>query len=572
MPYESLSSLVYRLTQGNLYDCTGQIYKLIALPSRFRRHQDLLNDRNVIKNLASINNCSENEIFNATVHRFTKFFPNQNGDILNTNAVSKFVLHSRTQYCPLCLKESGYHKIYWRLLPVSICIKHGVRLQNVCPKCHHPVKVDWVLRKKCYCGGDLLSADPVYITSCEEMIRYQFFIQNLLGINEPNDLKIVPGNYNSPATELSPPEFFKLLRIICELVLNRIPESSTFLRLGDTNLKKNDTLTFKQNISNFSNFLLIHYAASILLDWPQRFYEFLEDYCEIDRSKRWETGVERHFGGLKEALFAKLDDEKFDFVYNAYCNYLNEYWTGGYLGNTKVLDTIEKQKMQRRHITLEKAAEILGCDHRDVESKLINRKIIKAVVLKTSSKKRYIIDADSVYLLKRKMDRMITDSDVANRLDIGVRNLKSLVGSGLLPPAKRKPWCSVNSALFEPEDVEKFEKEFLSEKRRRVIDNKPKGYLPTLDAVEAISCTRTNTGRLLQLVREGFFKPTMWREGKGLSKLLFSEKELGKYRMEKMIERNLKRDWNKTMHDLQNNDTVMAFIADSNPAPTGQRD
>ncbi len=82
--------------------------------------------------------------------------------------------------------------------------------------------------------------------------------------------------------------------------------------------------------------------------------------------------------------------------------------------------------------------------------------------------------------------------------------------------------------------MEKFEKEFLSGKRRTVVDNKPEGYLSTLDAVEAISCTKTNTGKLLQLVREGFFKPILWREGKGLSKLLFSEKELKEYRMEKL--------------------------------------
>lgn len=554
-PYESLSSLLHRLTQDNVYDRTGWIYRLIDLSGGFRRHYDMLDDRSVIRNLATINNCSENDILNTTAHRFTKYLSDQKSDFLDPYA-KNFVLCSRTQYCPLCLKDSGYHKIYWRLLPVSICIKHKVILQNVCPICHSPVKVDWVLSNKCYCGGDLLSADPEYVTSVE-MIHHQSFIQNLIGINESEDFKIVPGNYNSPAAGLSPPDFFKLLRIIYELILNKLPESSTFLRIGDTNLKQNDILTAKRYISNFSNFMLIHMAASILLDWPQRFYDFLGDYCKIDRSKRWETGVERYFGGLREALFAKLDDEKFDYIYNAYCNYLNEHWTGGYLGNTKVLEVIESQRIELKHITLEKTAEILGCDRRDIVSKLINRKIIKAVVLKTSSKKRYIIDAESVYSLKRKADMMITESDVAERLNIGVRNLKSLVRSGLLPHARHKFWCSVNTSFFDPKGVEKFEKEFLSAKRRKVVDNKQEGYLSALDAVEAISCTGANTGRLLQLVRQGVFKPIIWREGKGLSKLLFKEKELEKYRMEKMIERNLKRDWNKTMHELQNNDTAM---------------
>lgn len=75
--------------------------------------------------------------------------------------------------------------------------------------------------------------------------------------------------------------------------------------------------------------------------------------------------------------------------------------------------------------------------------------------------------------------------------------------------------------LFEPEDVEMFEKEFLSGELYTLVDKKPEGYLSILDAIEVISCTEINTARLLQLVKEGVFNPILCKEGKGLSRLLF---------------------------------------------------
>lgn len=63
-----------------------------------------------------------------------------------------------------------------------------------------------------------------------------------------------------------------------------------------------------------------------------------------------------------------------------------------------------------------------------------------------------------------------------------------------------------------------------------MVDKRPEWYLSTLDAVEAISCTGTDTPGLLQLVRQGIFNPKLFREEKGLSRLLFRKDELKKYR------------------------------------------
>lgn len=524
LPYESLSSLVYRLTQANFYDYTGRINGLIDLRQTFR-NKDLLSDRGILKKLSLINGCSEDEVFNISVHRFARYFSNQNSDVLDSDAMDNFVLHSRTQYCPLCLKESGYHRIFWDLLPVTVCLKHEVILQSVCPTCKRTVTVNWVLRNKCECGEDLLSANPVFIAPYTEVIRNQFFIQSLLGINELNDLKIVSGIQNSPAADLSTSDFFKVLKIFSTLILKKLPGSSMFLKLGSITAEPLDKIAIKNRTLSFTNFILINSAASILLDWPQKFYEFLEEYSTINRSKRWNTGVQKSFGGLKELLLDKLDAKRFEFVYNAYYNYLNEEWTGGHFNHSIKHHLPENLKIQKKHITIYEATKILGSEA--IVSKLISQKLIKYVVLKAKSTKKYLIDAESVYALKREKDQMLRLPDLAKRLNINDDICKLLVKNGLLSPTNMEPWNPKHQYLFEPKEVENFEKEFISEEQYSVVDKKPEGYLSALEAVRAI---KTNTARLLQLIRQGNFNPIICRNEQGLSKLLFNENELINYR------------------------------------------
>ncbi|HEY9246461.1 MAG TPA: helix-turn-helix domain-containing protein, partial [Candidatus Methanoperedens sp.] len=345
---------------------------------------------------------------------------------------------------------------------------------------------------------------------------------------ESEDVKIVPRIRNSPAAELSAPDFFKLLKIFSAIILNKLPESSEFLKLGCITAEPLDQIKMRNRISNHTNFILMHSAASILLDWPQKFYEFLEEYSKIDRSMRRDTGMEKYFGGLRDLLLNKLDTDKFGFIYHAYYNYLNERWTGGHIINrTKISGSPKIQKIQKKNITLVEACEILGCGERNFVSGLVDQKIIRTVVYKAGSKNRYIIDAESVYSLKRMMDKMLTISDLANRLDISIDRVGSFVRNGLLPPIKHRPWKPQHSSLFDLEGVERFEKEFLSEERYSAVDKKPEGYLSIREASRAITMPIAG---LLQLIRQGVFNPIICRKEKGLSKLLFSENELDKYR------------------------------------------
>lgn len=524
--FESLLSLVFRLTEANVYESPSRIINGLTDSPKHNPTPDVLSDPNTFRILSYLNKCSEDDIFSTTIHRFTKFFPNaKNSPLMDSSMMKNYIRRSSTRYCPLCIRESGYHRIYWDMLPITICLKHKVILKNACPLCKRPVTVYRVLRNKCVCGKDLLSVNTVSIASYPEAIYNQLFIQTLLEVNEFEYFDNFPNSFNSPATGLDAPDFFKLLRIF-SIVLRKLPQSSEFLKLGNITSEAFDGIDAKKRVSNVTNFILINSAVSILLEWPQKFYEFLDDYSTIDLAEHRTIQIQKAFGGLKELLFDKLDNEMFEFIHSAYSDYLNERWKGVHPIANKTHYGVYDNK--ENHITIVKSAHILGINPFFVPQ-LIDKKIIQAAVIKINTKTKYLVDLHSVYALKRKVDSMLSLEDLSWRLDLNIEGVKSLAKSGLLPAYTIRPWSREYSYHFEPVVVEKFERIFLSEKRYSLVDKKPEGYLTAAEALTKISHTLNDISKLLHLVKKGVFNPILCKEGKSLSRLLLIENEIKNY-------------------------------------------
>jgi DNA-binding XRE family transcriptional regulator len=170
--------------------------------------------------------------------------------------------------------------------------------------------------------------------------------------------------------------------------------------------------------------------------------------------------------------------------------------------------------------------------------KLIYQKKIQAVNLKTKLKNKYLIDFESVYKFKKMRDRMLTRSDIAYRLDINDNTIGAFIKSGLLSPLN-EPWCPERKHLFEPEEVEKFEREFLQGERQYLVDEKQEEYISIPEAVKKI---KISIVRLLLLTRQGVFNPILCHDKKGLSRLLFNKNELKKYYRDECDEKKTRTD------------------------------
>lgn len=80
------------------------------------------------------------------------------------------VLGKGLRYCPVCLAETGYYRLPWRLLTIPGCEQHYCRLRETCPHCGQALPLIPAHLKLgiCeYCGRDLADAPVVGLTDEE---------------------------------------------------------------------------------------------------------------------------------------------------------------------------------------------------------------------------------------------------------------------------------------------------------------------------------------------------------------------------------------------------------------------
>lgn len=152
-PGESLAGFVMRLAARNLFSSASWITDVagIAFPSLQTHACDL-------RNLSSITGVDEEALRGMTSWRETDdmvLFP---GGLLVPHRL--FPLERR-RFCPLCMKESPYHRAIWDVKPLDVCPLHGVKLESAC-RCGKPTS--WHDRdiNRCDCGS-LLSQHPTRI-------------------------------------------------------------------------------------------------------------------------------------------------------------------------------------------------------------------------------------------------------------------------------------------------------------------------------------------------------------------------------------------------------------------------
>ena len=87
----------------------------------------------------------------------------------------KLISCNNLKVCPLCIAESGYWRIQWRMLVSASCSKHGVWLQDHCPKCHQNLTYRDTKVSECVCGERLsnfrIEASPEYVDYMQDFLE-----------------------------------------------------------------------------------------------------------------------------------------------------------------------------------------------------------------------------------------------------------------------------------------------------------------------------------------------------------------------------------------------------------------
>jgi hypothetical protein len=271
---ESLTSYLVRLADANCYEplsmfeaiCKERLSAL-GIPGNLTR-SDHPETYDVLSGLTG---TSPRALAQATIHRFAHApimaHHRQNliylSDGQHLHLFEKWLrprklrLETNAQFCPACLQEGAYHRLIWSLREVTACCRHRCLLLQACPVCGAGVGIGDVVKCRCpVCDTDLRGSSASSLQNKPFDLFVQYSLQNWWGAKQPD----TPIFWELPHVPIS------VLYQVWEKLLASLGDKL----MAEYNLGLADTLPGSHEIQ-----VIVFYS---LIDWPQGFYAFLQDY------------------------------------------------------------------------------------------------------------------------------------------------------------------------------------------------------------------------------------------------------------------------------------------------------
>jgi hypothetical protein len=271
--------------------------------------------------------------------------------------------------------------------------------------------------------------------------------------------------------------------------------------------------------------LLVNKAFKVFEDWPVNYFSFL-DWRRFHRNEtRYTGGLRKDFGEYKYALYNQFLPVSFDFLRNAFEEYLRTQWSGGYVGSLKRLGDLPYPK---KYLSRVEAQTELKMDFKGIDN-LIERGKLKAVVQQQGKSRLILIDAVSVEELKRKFEDQISLKETARVLGISLQRVHDLITHGCLQPLRGPTIDNYKKWKFSYIQVKVF-LDNIRTKIRGVTDTTAESVLSFADVLKVFSkCKGFGVGRLVRLILDGEIVPCGEVQEVGLKAFLFSEYSVREY-------------------------------------------
>ncbi len=438
LPGESLISLVRRTSRAMGYESPRRLLALLANEGQLPPHLNELVPGLVLDHLAALLRQSTEVLSSLAVHCYAPALvlvpKNKHKPPICDSKTTLRYFTSSGPICPLCLEQDAipHERLLWSFRPLSVCTKHGCLLAGRCPKCARPLRWDRQDVSRCACGGLLHDANRVSVSSYGVDFAKRYH-EMLLG-------EFIPLSEMSPAA--------------CFWWAGQLAAAAAKTPAWLADVATRLDLKASANVDTTAWLA----AVEILVDWPRRFEDFLDEFQRIDKHKTTSTGVGRRFGTLLRQA-ARLDDMGYAAPGEVLRRYLLERYDGGHLSSKVCLFAKPKDRAtldRQSCIPQTKAAEILGLRHGAI-APLIERGILTGRLHPAGANGRSVglVLKQSVNALQSDLKTALDVKTAASRLGIGHHAVLELIHRGVLPRVLRtaKGWQIPRGSLAKLESV-----------------------------------------------------------------------------------------------------------------------
>jgi TniQ len=322
--------------------------------------------------------------------------------------------HYQLRWCPLCLMDSNHARGIWLLKLCCVCTEHKIILHDKCPGCGSPQGLLRPKLDRCQCGTRLASGN-IDAASL-----------NLINVTHALELGINGLGNESALPNLTIQQWIKLA-----LYLGQFTEKFQPAKPGQvSNLHQ-----LSVSLSLMSN------IAFLLERWPENFYQLLQ---AIQQKNSQSTGLRKTFGKLLVVLYRQLHEPCYQFLRDAFENYLKLHWEGLLCKRHRLLkpETI----LTHPQLTLKQTAKLAGTSPTMVRQ-LIQAEIISSFQGLSSKRRRNCaINRHQARRIAELTKNSVNLQEAAKNLNLPERRVRLLIQSGIIKPVVSRK--QVNAAFW----------------------------------------------------------------------------------------------------------------------------
>jgi hypothetical protein len=382
--YESLYSFLFRNVTANYFH---HLATIISEHSAliYKSNCNYIEEKCVwLLTFKSFTDSLNVDINNFVLNQFNDIFFGQRriGKMIDKRVYDKY----KTKYCPSCLQDDFYHRIYWDISFVTTCVTHDCFLIERCTHCSKKITMSNLMQDACSCGQNFTNMKAAVPSKI--IMETQKTVQQILLDSTQHAVSFCDGR------TLGKTNYFFLFLAFCSIIDNLPGELfnrqtciyKPVINYKFVNKEERDVLMMS----------LITVVAHQLVSQP---YQYLEPLLtSIDKMKE-EMGKSRTMN-LKRyhTLRTIIQSEAGAIYYNCYSEYVNKLAFESF--NKRM---IRPNTAQKRYLSTTEAIKIIRKDFNvithfcDIGILTAHRTTTNSLLIESSSIERYFYIKNNSY-------------------------------------------------------------------------------------------------------------------------------------------------------------------------------
>ena len=476
-----------------------------------------IDNEQVLNKLAPILRYSPQELKKHFYCQVGDSNPNYLRSFFGHTISSKYLNLQFPRLCTTCVTENRVIKAHWDINQITVCPIHRCELIDTCPNCKKSLVWHRAKILECKCGFNLskLKIIPASknILNLTKVIHkaIQPYLKQMVFENE--------SNFSHELLKLSLPNLLKIIQFIG-------------VSFGQ-NFKHTNRLNFKRNNLR-EGFSVVETAASVLAEWPNNYQEHLRiinDNYQIENPT--ERSVIKAYGSFYRQLFESYGDPQFNFLRDAFEQYLNKEWNGVY--RTSLISN--SKNIQSRWLTPSQASKLTdGLGIKGLRKLFTEGKItgIEKIV-QTTGQRAIWLDRKSVETwVEKSSNKWMLAATAAKLLGINIESIINIAKFCLIDFEKgRIPGCESRAWLVDANGVKNIIEAFVRHQVPQMkYDKNINGLIALQHALSDMLSQNKGIPSVIKAVIDGELIPN-GRAGNfaGIRDYIFKIEDLCKHRL-----------------------------------------